>query len=163
MEHGTYKVSEETKDRLVNAAGELFSFHGTDTVTLREIADRARAVPNAVCYHFGDKEGLVEAVRQYALRMWDDGRIERYYQENGRTGQLSRQSAFSYQVSSFPGLSFASLKMKFSRTVNTRHSATMKMAWAPTLADALDQARALAGADAKITVVPNGISVIVRA
>ena len=39
----------------------------------------------------------------------------------------------------------------------------MKMAWAPTLADALDQARALAGADAKITVVPNGISVIVRA
>ena len=82
MEHGSYKVSEETKDRLVNAAGELFSFHGTDTVTLREIADRAGAVPNAVCYHFGDKEGLVEAVRQYALRLWDDGRIERYYQEN---------------------------------------------------------------------------------
>lgn len=39
----------------------------------------------------------------------------------------------------------------------------MKMAWAPTLSAALDQARALAGADAKVTVVPNGISVIVRA
>ena len=82
MEHGTYKVSEETKDRLVNAAGELFSFHGTDTVTLREIADLAGAVPNAVCYHFGDKAGLVEAVRQYALRLWDEERIERYFKNN---------------------------------------------------------------------------------
>ncbi len=82
MEHGTYKVSEETKAKLVNAAGELFSLRSTNTVTLREIADRAGAVPNAVCYHFGDKEGLVEAVREYALRLWDEERLEKYYQQN---------------------------------------------------------------------------------
>ena len=82
MEHCTYKVSEETRARLVNAAGELFSLRGVEAVTVREIADLAGAVPNAVRYHFGDKEGLVEAVREYALRLWDDGRIERYYQKN---------------------------------------------------------------------------------
>ena len=82
MEHVTYKVSEETRERLVNAAGELFSFRGTEAVTLREIADLAGAVPNAVCYHFGDKEGLVEAVREYALRLWDEERVKRYFQEN---------------------------------------------------------------------------------
>ena len=82
MEHGTYKVSEETRERLVNAAGELFSLRGTEAVTLREIADQAGAVPNAVCYHFGGKDGLVEAVRQYALRLWDEERLERYFQEN---------------------------------------------------------------------------------
>ncbi len=82
MEHGTYKVSEETREHLVHAAGELFSCRGTEAVTVREIADLAGAVPNAVRYHFGDKEGLVEAVRQFALRLWEDGRIERYYLEN---------------------------------------------------------------------------------
>ncbi len=75
---GTYKVSEETRSRLIHAAGELFALRGTDAVTVREIAAKADAVPNAVRYHFGDKEGLLEAVRQYALRLWDDGRIERY-------------------------------------------------------------------------------------
>ncbi|MCR4574856.1 MAG: TetR/AcrR family transcriptional regulator [Lentisphaeria bacterium] len=82
MEHGAYKVSEETKAKLIEAAGELFSYRGTEAVSLREITDRAGTVPNSVCYHFGDKDGLVEAVRQYALRLWDDGRIERYYMEN---------------------------------------------------------------------------------
>ena len=79
---GTYKVSDETCSRLIHAAGELFALRGVDAVTVREIADKADAVPNAVRYHFGDKAGLVSAVRQYALRLWDDGRIERYYQEN---------------------------------------------------------------------------------
>ena len=80
---GTYKVSEETRSRLIHAAGELFALRGAEAVTVREIAAKADAVPNAVRYHFGDKEGLLEAVRQYALRLWDDGRIERYYLENG--------------------------------------------------------------------------------
>lgn len=82
MEHGAYKVSEETKTKLIEASGELFSCRGTEAVSLREITDRAGTVPNSVCYHFGDKDGLVDAVRQYALRLWDDERIERYYKEN---------------------------------------------------------------------------------
>ena len=61
-EKGTYRVSEETRSRLIHAAGELFALRGVEAVTVREIADKADAVPNAVRYHFGDKAGLVAAV-----------------------------------------------------------------------------------------------------
>ena len=107
MEHGTYKVSEETRERLVNAAGELFSLRGTEVVTLREIAEQAGTVPNAVCYHFGGKEGLVEAVRQYALRLWDEERIERYFLEN--EALLSTQDGRRQMVSDTIDLYFGLL------------------------------------------------------
>ena len=81
-EKGTYKVSEETRSRLIHAAGELFALRGVDAVTVREIADKADAVPNAVRYHFGDKAGLVAAVEDFALTPWRDGRLQNYCTEN---------------------------------------------------------------------------------
>jgi len=81
-EKGTYKVSEETRSRLIHAAGELFALRGVDAVTVREIADKADAVPNAVRYHFGDKAGLVAAVQDFALTTWRDGRLQDYCAEN---------------------------------------------------------------------------------
>jgi len=81
-EKGTYKVSEETRSRLIHAAGELFALHGVEAVTVREIANKADAVPNAVRYHFGDKAGLVSAVVDFALTPWRDGRLQDYCAEN---------------------------------------------------------------------------------
>ena len=82
LEKGTYKVSEETRARLIHAAGELFALRGVDAVTVREIADKADAVPNAVRYHFGDKAGLVAAVEDFALTPWRDGKLQNYCTHN---------------------------------------------------------------------------------
>ena len=81
-EKGTYRVSKETRARLVHAAGELFALRGVDAVTVREIADKAGEVPNAVRYHFGDKAGLVAAVEDFALTPWRDGKLQSYCTEN---------------------------------------------------------------------------------
>ena len=84
MERGSYKVSEETCRRLVEAAGELFAVHGVEAVTVRDITSRAGTKPNAVSYHFGGMEGLAEAVWSRALQSWDDNRLDAYLSENGR-------------------------------------------------------------------------------
>ena len=84
MERGSYKVSEETCSRLVEAAGELFSVHGVEAVTVRDITGRAGTKPNAVSYHFGGMDGLVDAVWRCALQRWDDSRLEAFLAENER-------------------------------------------------------------------------------
>ena len=82
MERGSYKVSEETCRRLVEAAGELFSVHGVEAVTVRDITSRAGTKPNAVSYHFGGMDGLVDAVWEFCMKRWNDDRMTRYCAEN---------------------------------------------------------------------------------
>src|SRR5262249_5846334 len=56
----------ETRERLLEAAGEVFAKHGFRDATIREICQRAKANIAAVHYHFGDKEELYAAVFSYA-------------------------------------------------------------------------------------------------
>src|SRR5215831_9994316 len=56
----------ETRERLLEAAGEVFAEQGFRDTTIREICDRAKANIAAVHYHFGDKEELYAAVFSYA-------------------------------------------------------------------------------------------------
>ena len=81
-QHKSYKVSEDTRRRLLEAAGELFACHGTEAVTVRDITARAGTMPNAVSYHFGGKEGLIDAVWEFCLREWTEDRMGRYCAEN---------------------------------------------------------------------------------
>lgn len=58
-------LTDATRDRLLEAAGETFAERGYESATVRDIC-RAAGVPNiaAVNYYFGDKENLYqEAVR----------------------------------------------------------------------------------------------------
>ncbi|MEH6475988.1 MAG: CerR family C-terminal domain-containing protein [Sneathiella sp.] len=49
-------------DKLLEAAGPLFSDRPFDVVSTREIADAAQVNLSAISYHFGSKEGLYEAI-----------------------------------------------------------------------------------------------------
>src|SRR5688500_7792161 len=57
-----------TRQRLLEAAGEVFAEHGYRAATVRQICDRAKANVAAVNYHFGDKAKLYAAALQYAHR-----------------------------------------------------------------------------------------------
>jgi TetR/AcrR family transcriptional regulator, regulator of cefoperazone and chloramphenicol sensitivity len=58
----------ETRQRLLDAAGQVFAARGYRQATVREICRRARANLAAVNYHFRDKEGLYTAVLEDAHR-----------------------------------------------------------------------------------------------
>jgi AcrR family transcriptional regulator len=64
----TLQPPDQPRERLLDAAGQVFAEKGYHAATVREIVQRADANIAAVNYYFGDKEHLyVEAVRQAGL------------------------------------------------------------------------------------------------
>jgi AcrR family transcriptional regulator len=57
---------EDTRLRLLHAAGDIFARKGYQAATIRDICRRAKANVAAVHYHFGSKERLYEAVLRHA-------------------------------------------------------------------------------------------------
>ncbi len=62
-----YATGAETRNRLIEAAAEVFAEHGYEHAKVQEICRRANANVAAVNYHFGDKERLYAAVIQYVV------------------------------------------------------------------------------------------------
>lgn len=63
----TQDPGEDTKRRLLAAAGEVFSKQGFKAATVRTICRMARANVAAVHYHFGGKDGLYSALLSEAF------------------------------------------------------------------------------------------------
>lgn len=61
--------NEETKKRLIDAAGEVFARNGFRASTVRQICKRARANIGSVNYHFRNKKGLYAATFAYARQL----------------------------------------------------------------------------------------------
>lgn len=66
---------DSTKDRILAAAEELFARTGVARTSLRAITALARVNLAAVNYHFGSKEGLVEAVYRRRLEPLNRARL----------------------------------------------------------------------------------------
>jgi len=66
MTHEAKTASEQTRARLLDAAREVFSQHGFQGATVREICRRAEANVAAVNYHFGSKDSLLAEALNFA-------------------------------------------------------------------------------------------------
>lgn len=71
---GSYKVSDETRRRLLEAALGLFGRQGFPATSVRQLADEAKVAVPAIAYHFTDKAGLYRAcaihvIKRYRERM----------------------------------------------------------------------------------------------
>jgi AcrR family transcriptional regulator len=68
--------SEETRRKIIDAAGKIFAESGYNAATVRDITDKAGVNLSAVNYHFGDKknlyrEVLVDGIAEMQQRLLD--------------------------------------------------------------------------------------------
>jgi AcrR family transcriptional regulator len=61
------EYSQDTRQRLMEAALLAFAEKGFDGVGVRKIAQKAKANPAMIAYHFGSKEGLYEAALRWVI------------------------------------------------------------------------------------------------
>jgi AcrR family transcriptional regulator len=64
---------EVSKERILDAAAELFSQRGYAGAGVDQLAARSGIAKTAIYYHFGNKEGLLAAVLERAATAWIDG------------------------------------------------------------------------------------------
>lgn len=76
--------SERSRERILNAAERLFSAHGLDGVSVRQIAAAARVQLALLSYYFGTKEGLYRAVFQRRIEPISAARRARLAEIMGR-------------------------------------------------------------------------------
>ncbi len=82
----TDALSQDTKSRILDAAESLFTEHGFEATSLRQLTAAAGVNLAAVNYHFGSKEELFQAVLTRRLDPMNQERIdllERYEREAG--------------------------------------------------------------------------------
>ncbi|MFB4303894.1 TetR/AcrR family transcriptional regulator [Actinomadura sp. NTSP31] len=85
-------ASPSTRDRLLDAAEQLFLEKGADQVSVRAVNAEAGLNPGAVHYHFGSREGLITALlERELLPLWAD-RLEAIADQSGTDGPSKPQA-----------------------------------------------------------------------
>lgn len=64
---------EEIRTRILDAARELFTSEGVESVTMRRIADKIEYSPTAIYFHFRDKESLLAELCDHDFRNFAHG------------------------------------------------------------------------------------------
>ena len=93
----SHERSMDTRERLLQAAGEIFASNGFRASTVREISRRAKANVAAVNYHFGDKKGLYSAVLQSAFH----SAVRKYPPDLGLNGEPTLEKRLHAFIRSF--------------------------------------------------------------
>ncbi len=80
MPRGPYQKSDVTREKILEAAAELFAQRGYAGTGVDRLAEKSGIAKTAIYYHFGNKEGLLAAVLDRAATVWIDN-IERSAQQ----------------------------------------------------------------------------------
>jgi AcrR family transcriptional regulator len=72
MGRGRYQKSDATRERILDAAAELFSQRGYAATGVDRLAERSGIAKTAIYYHFGNKEGLLAALVERAATVWTE-------------------------------------------------------------------------------------------
>jgi AcrR family transcriptional regulator len=72
----TKKEAMEARQRLIDAAEELFAHKGFDGTSIRDITTKANCNLASINYHFGDKQELYEELFRQRLREMREARLE---------------------------------------------------------------------------------------
>lgn len=80
-----------TKQALLDAAAALFAEKGFEAVSVREITGKAGANVASVKYHFGSREGLIDAVMSRFADPVNDERLRRLDELEERGGATVRE------------------------------------------------------------------------
>lgn len=83
-------ASEQTRTRLIDAAGEMFAELGFHHTTVRQICQRAGANIAAVNYHFRDKTGLYTEVVRQSMRAAKLDAVRAAFDQNLPAEQILR-------------------------------------------------------------------------
>jgi len=78
---------QKTRERIINAAGELFAEQGFEGTTIRDICTRAEVNNASVNYHFRDKENLFAEVIRYGFTAAHEKYPPDYHFENTKNAQ----------------------------------------------------------------------------
>ena len=81
-----------TRNKLLEAAGQVFAEHGYHSATVREICMRAGANVAAVNYHFGDKLELYTEVLRRSVGAAQNEAIRNALDQEGAPGRNSEAS-----------------------------------------------------------------------
>jgi AcrR family transcriptional regulator len=73
MPRRPYRISQVTRERILEAATELFAQRGYAGAGVDQLAARSGIAKTAIYYHFGNKAGLLAAALERATRTWIEG------------------------------------------------------------------------------------------